>query len=127
MSNASIRYSAAFKRQVVEELRTGKWSTVAEVRRAYGITGAETVQLWIRKYGDPSMQRKVMVMCPDEQSELDRMRKRVKELEQALAQAKLDELVERSFYHVVCEEHGIKDPEAYKKNIESKRHRRDDD
>ena len=126
MSNTTIRYSTAFKRQVVEELRTGKWSTVREARRAYGITGAETVSLWIRKYGDPSMQRKVIVMCPDEQSELEKMRKRVRELEQALAQAKLDELVERSFYHVVCEENGIKDPEAYKKNLEPKLRKQDD-
>ena len=122
MSNFGIRYSVGFKRQVVEELSAGKWSTHAEARRAYGIKGAETIRSWVRRYGDPSMQRKVIVMTPSEESELDTLRKRVRDLEKALAQSKIDELVERSFYHVVCEENGILDQEAYKKNLNILRH-----
>ena len=35
----SIRYSEAFKRQVVEELDRGKHRTIESARRAYGIQG----------------------------------------------------------------------------------------
>jgi len=44
------RYSEAFKRQVVRDLEKGV-TTVAEVRRRYGITGAMTIPGWLKRYG----------------------------------------------------------------------------
>lgn len=41
------RYSEAFKLRVMEELRDGKWKSVAEVVRAYGLS--ETgVRHWMK-------------------------------------------------------------------------------
>jgi len=46
-----IRYSEAFKRRVVDEIASDKFSSMSEVRRAYGIAGGATIAYWIKKYG----------------------------------------------------------------------------
>ena len=46
----SKRYGEAFKRQIVSELEGGK-TTLAEVRRKYGVAGGVTIRGWIQKYG----------------------------------------------------------------------------
>ncbi len=51
MRRSYVRYSEAFKRQVVAELEDGKYSSIGEANRVYGIRGAATVPQWIRKYG----------------------------------------------------------------------------
>lgn len=48
MSGEVIRYSKAFKRQVVEEFAQGKLKTPQEIRLAYGIRGTSTTTYWLK-------------------------------------------------------------------------------
>ena len=42
------RYSEAFKMQVISDLESGKFGSVTEARRHYGIAGTTTVNGWLR-------------------------------------------------------------------------------
>ena len=51
MKKNIVRYSDAFKIQVVSELESGKFKCIFEARKRYAIRGVGTVENWIRKYG----------------------------------------------------------------------------
>jgi len=111
----TIRYSEAFKRQVVGELERGKHGSFGAVQRAYGIGGATTVQKWVRKYGSEELfPRHVRVETMKERDELAEARKRIRELEAAVADAHIDHCLEKAYFHVLCERAGV-DPEDFKK------------
>ena len=85
MSGMSVRYSEAFKRQVVGDLERGKHSSIEGARRAYGIRGSTTVSLWVRKYGrEDLLPKKVRIETLKERDELAEARKRIRELEAAV-------------------------------------------
>lgn len=118
----TIRYSESFKRQVVGEMECGKWSSASEAQAAYGVRGSLTVMNWVRKYGSPSIQvRKVVVMHPSESSENAKLQRRIRELERAVADAKVAELLERTFLELACEKGGLGDAETFKKKVAMKR------
>ena len=63
---ANIRYSEAFKLQVVREIEQGRFESGWAAGRAYVVKGAETVTLWIRRYGkEHLLQKAVRVMKAD--------------------------------------------------------------
>lgn len=111
--NCAIRYSEAFKMAVVRELETCDLP-FKEIKRKYGIRGDDTVQRWVRKYGNGSRGKVVRVEKPDEINELERLRRRVRQLETALADANIDVRLERAFTELACERAGI-DVEEFKK------------
>ena len=47
----TIRYSEAFKLEVIDSLANSKYKTIADAKRAFGITGCGTVERWLAKYG----------------------------------------------------------------------------
>jgi transposase-like protein len=99
-----IRYSEAFKLQVVRELEEGKHANCWAAREAYGIRGAATVQYWLRKYGRAHLLRKVVrVQTPDERSELRKAKDRIAALEKALVEAHLDLRLQHSYLELACE------------------------
>ena len=99
-----IRYSEAFKRQVVREVETGRHRTLAATREAYGIGGGGTVQRWLREYGKSHLLRKVVhVQTPNERTELQKAKDRVRELERALCDAHLDLRLTESYLKLACE------------------------
>lgn len=111
----SIKYSEAFKRQVVEELERGRHSTIHAARRAYGINGAETVRRWVRTYGrEDLLPKRVRIETLKERDELKEARKRIKVLEGAVADAHIDHCLEKAYFHVACERMGV-DPDDFKK------------
>jgi len=113
---ANIRYSEAFKLQVVREIEQGRFESGWAAGRAYGVKGAETVTLWIRRYGkEHLLQKAVRVMKADEQAEVKALRKRVRELERALADAHLDLKLEAAYVKLACEAAGMKDVAEFKK------------
>ena len=84
-----IRYSPAFKRKVVEEIESGKF-TVGEIRRIYDIWGSETINRWLKKFGrDHLLSRVIRVEMKDEKDKLKELERQKRELESALAQAHL--------------------------------------
>lgn len=111
-----IRYSEAFKLKVVRELEQGRFGSVNEVRRAYGVRGSATVDAWIRRFGKDHLLGKVVrVMRADERAEVDVLRKQVRELKGALADAHLDLKLEAAYLKIACRTAGIEDVEAFKK------------
>lgn len=113
---AEIRYSEAFKLQVVRELESGRFGSPGEAGRAYGIKGHETLACWVRRYGKEHLLGKVVyVMKADEQAEVKMLRQRVRELERALANAHLDLKLEEAYVELACEAAGIQDVPDFKK------------
>jgi len=76
-----IRYSEAFKMQVVRELEQGRFKSPWAAGCAYGVKGTKTVAYWVRQLGKDHLLKKVVrVMKADEETEVKTLRKRVREL-----------------------------------------------
>ncbi len=110
-----IRYSLAFKRQVVEEIERGKHSSLEAARRAYDIRGTSTVWKWVRKYGREDLLPKcVRIETLDERDELKEARKRIRALEAAVADGHIDYCLEKGYLQAACDRLG-EDLESFKK------------
>lgn len=109
------RYSEAFKHQVVQEIESGKFSGAFAATRAYGIPGSETVKAWLSKYGrEDLMPKRINITTVNERDETQELKKRVRELEKALADAYMRGLLSESYFEIACERLNM-DPEAFKK------------
>ena len=76
MENEKVkRYSQAFKQQVVREYESG--SSINTLRQKYGIGGHHTVKEWI-------------VQSVDDQENMKALKRRIGELESALASSVLE-------------------------------------
>ena len=104
---------------VVRELEEGEM-TIASVRCKYGIKGNCTIQKWARKYGNGDIGRIIRVEKPKEINERDEMKKRIRALEMALADAHVDLAIERACIKVACARAGIKDVAEFKKKAAGK-------
>jgi transposase len=105
--NESVRYSEAFKLQVVGELEAGKFTGPFAATRAYGIRGSATVTRWLRKYGRSDlMPRKITISTMKEQDEKKALQRRVRELEKALADTHMKELLGSKYLEIACERLG---------------------
>jgi len=110
-----IRYSEAFKKQVVDEIGRGKFTSPCAAQKAYGIRGNTTVTKWIRIYGrEDLLPKRIRIETMEEVDQLKDARKRIKELEAALADAHIDHCLEHAFLEIACERMG-EDPESFKK------------
>jgi transposase-like protein len=105
-TNVGIRYSEAFKREVVRDLEANDLPFMA-AQRKYGVLGCDTVQKWVRKYGNGTRGKVVRVEKPEEINELGRLRKRVRLLEGALADSNLDLALERAYVRLACARAGM--------------------
>jgi len=126
-NNQSIlRYSEAFKQQVVREFESGKLSRV-QLRRKYGIGGGCTISVWIKKYGSfESTPKIIRVEKPDEKDQILALKEEIKRLKQAIADEVLDRKIAESTLEVICEDRGWDVEEVKKKaGIElQKKHQR---
>ena len=116
-SQTGTRYSEAFKRQVVSEIETGRYCGPYAAARAYGIRGRETIVRWLRRYGDAALlpPRKFIVTTSKQaMDETKELKKRVRDLERALADACMKGLLNESYLEIACERLGV-DAEAFKK------------
>ena len=115
----SVRYSEAFKIQVISELESGRLPSLEAARRAYGIGGSVTIPKWLAKYGRNDLRAKVIrVETPKQRDEVKKLKQQVRQLEQALAQTQVENLISESLYEVLCEDVGI-DPEEFKKKVDA--------
>ena len=116
-----VRYSEAFKLQVIRELEDGKHASCFAASEAYAIRGKGTVQHWAQEYGREHLTRRVIrVETTAERNELRRMKDRVRELERGLSDATLDLRLEREFVKLACQQAGIQDVEEFKKKAHGK-------
>jgi transposase-like protein len=101
---------------VVREVEEGDLP-YEHVRRKYGIGGAHTVPKWVRRYGNGSRGSKVRVERPEEINEQEQLKRRVRALERALADANIELALERQFTRLACERAGIQDVAGFKKKV----------
>jgi transposase len=118
MDRTVVRYSEAFKRQVVDELERGKFETIGAASRAYRIRGSRTIHGWLRRYGTMDLYPKVMrIETMKERNELKEAKNRIRELEAALSDAHVDHVLEKAYLHVACDRMRVDPDEFKKKNV----------
>ena len=102
------RYSEAFKLKVMEELRDGKWKTVADAAQAYSVS--ETgVRHWMKTLGFEHLNgRMIYVKTRTELDEIKRLKAEIRQLKERLA----DEVTLR----IACRNLGTTPDELKKKN-----------
>lgn len=88
-----------------------------QVRRKYGIKGCETVQQWVRRYGNGTRGKIIRVQKPEEINETKQLKERVRRLERALADANIDLALERAYTKLACQRAGLDVGEFKKKAI----------
>lgn len=116
----TIRYSEAFRLNVIGEIETGKFSGPFAAAQAYGIKGSETVTGWLRRYGRTDlMKQKVLITTMEEHDEKKALRKRVSDLEKALADTHMKGLLGDAYLEIACERLGM-DPAEFKKKAATK-------
>src|SRR5688572_19980742 len=114
-----IQYSEAFKMEVVRDLEGGDLS-FEETRRKYGIKGCGTIQRWLRKYGNGSRGKVVRVQKPEEINEVKELKKRIRQLEKALADSNIDAALERAYTSIALKRIGVTDVAEFKKKAAGK-------
>ena len=88
-----IRYSEAFKHQIVKEIEEGGLA-LEEVRVKYGIKGYSTIQGWIKRIGKlGALPKIVRVETPDEKSQIKELERQVQELKNSLAETQVRFLI----------------------------------
>lgn len=114
------RYSACFKRRVVEELEGGRFDSIQQARQHYGIGGSTTIQKWLRRYGRNHLQAKVVrVEQPDEAHRIRELKRRVAELERALGQTQAENVLNQAYLERACEALG-QDVESFRKKSDGR-------
>jgi len=118
MRKGFITYSEAFKIQVVEEIRQGKFTAVLQAQKAYGICGMNTIRNWIKKYGkEELLPKRVRVETMAEIDELKEAKKRIRDLEKALCDSHMEYCLERAYLEIACEHMGTSREELKKNNV----------
>lgn len=83
------RYSQAFKQQVVREYESG--SSINTLRQKYGIGGHHTLKQWIKQYSRAGYRGgMVVIQSVEDQENVKAMKRRIAELESALAESVLE-------------------------------------
>lgn len=101
------RYSEAFKRSVVADVESGRY-TVLEAAAAHQIHFT-SVYDWLKKMGGPETQTRVMrVEMPNERKRIKELEKEKRALESALAQAHMKILLLESTVEVLEEKTGVR-------------------
>ncbi len=112
-----VRYSVSFKHQVVEELESGRFSSISQANKHYGIAGACTVRNWLVNYGRNHLCAKVVrVEKPNEKDKMLELKKQIRQLKEALGQTQAENVINQEFLKIACEQLG-KDVESFKKKV----------
>lgn len=99
------KYSTAFKQQIVNEYEDG--SSIRSLKSKYAIGGNNTIKQWIGKYSRQGLRHQLMVIQnPEEQSEVNKLKEKIAQLEKAVAQLTLDKLMLESTLEIIEEELG---------------------
>lgn len=98
-----IRYSRAFKAQVVREVESGELCA-QQVRHKYGVRGSGTVLRWVRQFGNGKHGKILRVERANEQSENERLRRQLRQAKEALADAHMELALEKAFLAEACDQ-----------------------
>ena len=101
------RYNESFKIYVIKEIRAGKF-TPAEAERHYGIKGHSTVNKWLKKYSKDGLNRKrVIERLEREETKVEKLEKRIRELEKALSDSFIENRVNKELVKLAKIHYGI--------------------
>lgn len=121
MQEKVIRYSEAFKLQVVKELEDGTLESIEEARRVYGIGGSFTIHRWLKKYGKEHIRPKIVrIELPEEKDRIKELKEENRRLKMIISDISAREVLERAYFAVLCKEKGVEDIENYKKKLDKK-------
>lgn len=96
------RYSQAFKQQVVREYEAGE--SIYRLRQKYGIGAHKTIQEWIAKFSRQGYRSEMIVIqTADDQLAVKAMKRRIAELEAALAESVLENRMLKTTLEVASE------------------------
>jgi transposase len=116
-----LRYSLAFKQQVVSDVEGGRFRTLQEAGVHYGILGKQTVRRWLSRWGKGHLIPKVVrVEKPDEADQIRQFKKQIRQLQEALGKTQLENVLNASFLQIACEQLGVA-PAEFKKKAVTKR------
>lgn len=113
LHNKGRRYQSSFKEEVVQEILSGRFSSIDAARRYYDISGGDTLSKWLKEYvciGDlpkevKTMQKKEKV--PNLEAELEKQSKKIRELEELLRKEKLKNELNNAFIDIAEEDFGL--------------------
>jgi len=115
----TIRYSEAFKMQVVNDMETGRFRTQQEAMSYYGIQGSCTIASWCKKYGKNHLiPKRVRIETMNEIDRIEALQKEVKVLKKVLAETRVSQVMAEAYLRAFCDEFGITDIEAMKKKLD---------
>lgn len=101
------RYSEAFKRSVVAEVESGRY-TVLEAARVHQVNFS-SVYKWLKDLGAPDTQTRIVrIEMPTERDRIKELEKEKRALESALAQAHIKIVVLESTVEVLEEKAGVR-------------------
>ncbi|MFQ5800031.1 MAG: transposase [Bacteroidota bacterium] len=101
------RYSEAFKRSVVAEVESGRY-TVLEAAAAHQVNFS-SVYKWIKEMGSPDTHTRIMrIEMPNERKRIKQLEKEKRALESALAQAHMKITLLESTVEVLEEKGGLR-------------------
>ena len=110
-----MQYSISFKRQVVGDLEGGRFDSIGSAQRHYGIGGMATIQRWLRRYGKNHLLPKVVIVQkPDEKDQMRQLKQQVAQLQRALGQTQVENVLNAEFLKIACVDLGC-DVDAFKK------------
>lgn len=105
MGKVVRRYSDAFKRSVIAEVESGRY-TVLEAARVHQIAFPQLYR-WRKRYGSPDSQTRIVrIEMPDERNRIKELEEEKRALESALAQAHMKILLLESTVEVLEEQVG---------------------
>ena len=112
----TFKYSEAFKLQVVNEIESGRVSSIHAAGVRYGIGGSETVKRWVREYGRNHLIGKVIkVETLKDRDQVRELKARIRDLERLVSDQALDLSIERAYVKLACKAAGIGDIDSFKK------------
>ena len=114
-----IRYSKAFKLQLVREVESGK-SCAWAVQRKYKVKGTATVMRWVRQFGSGRYGKVIRVEKADEVNEAVQLRSELRRVKEALADAHMELALEKAFLVEACAQMN-QSLEAFKKKHRGRR------
>lgn len=107
MSNVIRQYSESFKRSVVAEIESGRY-TVLEAASAHQVSFT-SVYKWVKQLGGPDHQTRIVrIEMSNERNRIKELEKEKRALESALAQAHMKIIVLESTVEVLEEKSGVK-------------------
>jgi len=107
-----IRYSRGFKIKLVREAEE-EGNNPHQMGLKYGVK-CSTVMRWVREYGSGKHGKVIRVQRADELNELARLRRELRTVKEALADAHVALAVEKAYVDLAAQQLG-QEPEAWRK------------